>query len=327
MLLPRHRLDGCAFKSLVAHFYIRHAESSVRDLHPFTTITPLASQKNITSESRDDIMIQFLFRKRANTENTAGRRIRNEKGRTWLRLFQISAKPTFQWTDKLAGLAHKYRPLSRSGENGIFNESIDTNLIEPAYGSLVCPHPSQGVQISFRLEGPYFSEADPSQYRTVICFVAGTGVSGAIAIARAFLERRKQQSNAIADFRELESNSGTNIAPKWERCLVFWSVKAEDYVDLPCLKGRTTFHNFQLSCILTQICLADQTANLQVHVHLTGNGGSRLRIEETLSSICRESPGGSSWVYLSSPNKYIISGEKACKANPGVEWYSAKWDI
>jgi hypothetical protein len=136
--------------------------------------------------------------------------------------------------------------LSRSGENGNFNESIEANFIEPANKSLVCTHPSQGVELSLRLEGPYFSEADPSKYRTVICFVAGTGVSGAIAIASAFLERRKQQSTAITDFRELESNRGTNISPKWERCLVFWSVKAEDYFDLPFLKGRTTFHNFQL---------------------------------------------------------------------------------
>lgn len=245
MLLPRHRLDGCACKSPVAHFYIRHSESSVRELHPFTTITPLASQKNITSESRDDVTIQFLFRKRGNTDKFTGRQARNEKRRTWLRLFQKAAKPTFQWTDKIAGLADKYRPLSRSGENGSFNQSIDTHFVEPANRSLVRT-PSQGVELSLRLEGPYFSEADPSQYRTVICFVAGTGVSGAIAIARAFLERR-QQSTAITDLRELETNSGTKIAPKWERCLIFWSVKAKDYTDLPFLKGRSNFHNFQLS--------------------------------------------------------------------------------
>lgn len=247
MLLPRHRLDGCACKSPVAHFYIRHSQSSVRELHPFTPITPLASQKNITSEWRDDIKIQFLFRKRGNTDTLTGRQIRNEKRRTWLRLFQISAKPTFQWTDKIAGLADKYRPLSRSGENGNFNQPIDTNFIEPANRSLVRTHPTQGVKLSLRLEGPYFSEADPSQYTTVICFVAGTGVSGAIAIARAFLERRRQQSTAITDFPELETNDGTKIAPKWERCVVFWSVKAKNYTDLPFLKGRTNFHNLQLS--------------------------------------------------------------------------------
>jgi hypothetical protein len=188
MLLPRHRLDGCACKSPVAHFYIRHSESSARELHPFTTITPLASQKNTTSDSRDDIKIQFLFRKRGNTDNLAGRQTGNEKRRTWFRLFQKSAVPTFQWTDKIAGLADKYKPLSRSGENGSDNQSIDTHYIESANRGLVRTYPSQGVDLSLRLEGPYFSEADPSQYRTVICFVAGTGVSGAIAISRAFLE-------------------------------------------------------------------------------------------------------------------------------------------
>lgn len=243
MLLPRHRLDGCACKSPVAHFYIRHSESSARELHPFTTITPLASQKNITSDSRDDIKIQFLFRKRGNTDNLAGRQTGNEKRWTWFRLFQKSAVPTFQWTDKIAGLADKYKPLSRSGENGSDNQSIDTHYIESANRGLVRTYPSQGVDLSLRLEGPYFSEADPSQYRTVICFVAGTGVSGAIAISRAFLERRRQQSTAVTDFRELGTNDGTKIAPKWERCLIFWSVKAKDYTYLPFLKGKTNFHN------------------------------------------------------------------------------------
>jgi hypothetical protein len=241
MLLPRHRLDGCACKSPVAHFYIRHSESSVRELHPFTTITPLASQKNITSEPRDDVTIQFIFRKRGYTDKHTGRQARNEKRRTWLKLFQKEAKPTFQWTDKVAGLADKYRPLSRPGENGSFNQSIDTHFVELANRSLVCT-PSQGVELSLRLEGPYFSEADPSQYKTVICFVAGTGVSGAIAIARAFLERR-QQSTAITNLCELETNAGAKNAPKWERCLIFWSVKAKDYTDLPFLKGRSNFHN------------------------------------------------------------------------------------
>ncbi|KAJ5383011.1 hypothetical protein N7517_000922 [Penicillium concentricum] len=176
MLLPRHRLDGCACKSPVAHFYIRHSESSVRELHPFTTITPLASQKSVVSESRDDISIQFLFRKRGNTDNLPGRQVRNEKRPTWFRLFQKSAQPTLQWTDKLAGLADNYRPLSTSGDNFSTNQSIDTSSIESSNKSQVRTYPSPGVEISLRLEGPYFSEADPWRYRTAICFVAGTGI-------------------------------------------------------------------------------------------------------------------------------------------------------
>ncbi|KAJ5560135.1 hypothetical protein N7513_002534 [Penicillium frequentans] len=177
MLLPRHRIDGCACKSPVAHFYIRHSLSSSRELHPFTTITPLASQKETISESRDDIPIQFLFRKRGNPDNLPGPQIRNHKRSVGLRFFYKSTKQTFQWTDKLAGLADRYQSLSRYGDNSSSNsQQISTPLIEPASKSLQRTYPSQGVGISLRLEGPYFSEADPSLYRTVICFVAGTGI-------------------------------------------------------------------------------------------------------------------------------------------------------
>ncbi|KAJ5889694.1 hypothetical protein N7504_010504 [Penicillium tannophilum] len=147
MLLPRHRIDGCACKSPVAHFYIRHSLSSSRELHPFTTITPLASQKRIISESRDDIPIQFLFRKRGNPDSFPGPQVRNHKRSAGLRLFHKSTKQTFQWTDKLAGLADKYRPLSRHGENSSNSQRISTPLIEPASKSLN------------RIWGGYFSEA------------------------------------------------------------------------------------------------------------------------------------------------------------------------
>ncbi|KAJ6002921.1 hypothetical protein N7451_005468 [Penicillium sp. IBT 35674x] len=177
LLLPRHRIDGCACKSSVAHSYIRHSISSTRELHPFTTITLLASQKEIISESRDDIPIQFHFRKRGNPDSFLGPQIRDHKRSTGLRFFYKSAKETFQWTDKLAGLADNYQRLSRHGENSSSNgQQISTPLIEPTSESLGRTYPSQGADISLRLEGPYFSEADPSPYRTVICFVAGTGI-------------------------------------------------------------------------------------------------------------------------------------------------------
>lgn len=239
MLLPRHRIDGCACKSPVAHFYIRHSISSARELHPFTTITPLASQKEIMSESRDDIPIQFLFRKRGNPDSFSGPQVRNHKRPTGLRSFYRSTKQTLQWTDKLAGLADGYKPLSRHGENGSSKgPRTSTPFIESASKDLIQTYPSQGVEISLRLEGPYFSEADPSPYRTVICFVAGTGVSGAIAIARDFLERKRQQVAPVTDFRESGPKKGTRFDPIWERCVVVWSVKATEYIDLPFLKGR-----------------------------------------------------------------------------------------
>lgn len=154
----------------------------------------------------------------------------DSKQSTWFSsFFHKSAKPTFQWTDKLASLADQNMPLPGSGKNDSINQSADESQLPT--------HPSQTVDVSLRLEGPYFTGANPSRYKTVICFVAGTGVSGAIAIALAFLEQKRQQMTASEDPRDEPAN--TSI---WERCVVFWSVKAEDYINLPYIKGRSNLH-------------------------------------------------------------------------------------
>lgn len=134
-----------------------------------------------------------------------------------------------QWTDKLASLADQNTPSSGSGEDNNINQLADESQLPT--------HPSQTVNVSLRLEGPYFTGANPSRYKTVICFVAGTGVSGAIAIALSFLEQKRQQMAASEDPRDEPANTST-----WERCVVFWSVKAEDYIDLPYIKGKFYFH-------------------------------------------------------------------------------------
>ena len=100
------------------------------------------------------------------------------------------------------------------------------------------------AKTGLRLEGPYFTAVDPSRYHTVICFVAGTGVSGAIAIAGAFQEMKRKQATSHAKILEEgrvgEVGSALVIPEKctWQRCVVFWSVRADDYVDLPFLTGK-----------------------------------------------------------------------------------------
>jgi NAD(P)H-flavin reductase len=69
-----------------------------------------------------------------------------------------------------------------------------------------------------RLEGPYFTPANPERYETVICLVAGTGVSGALAIAAAFQAGR---ADAL-----------------WSRCVLIWTVRESDFVDLPFITGK-----------------------------------------------------------------------------------------
>lgn len=103
-------------------------------------------------------------------------------------------------------------------------------------------HPT--VDVPLRLEGPYFTPVDPALYRTVVCFVAGTGVSGAIAIANAFTELERTRASTTESISEAHAAFDNKAAAfvdfgtiTWRKCVVVWSVRAEDYVDLPFFKG------------------------------------------------------------------------------------------
>ena len=228
--LPKKRLSGCACHSPLAHFHIHHMESSIREIHPFTTITHLASQKLSSSGSDEHIMIQFLFRKSKASPSSTSLTEKDPKRR-----------PKRQWTNKLADLVDEEtielsQPSEKSGESDLDRERLSIHYQTP-----------------LRLEGPYFTPANPALYDTVICLVAGTGVSGAIAIAAAF----RQQSVIEASEPEatvsrlenihdipLERNltissflapSGTAVI--WKRCVIVWSVREAEYIDLPFWHG------------------------------------------------------------------------------------------
>ena len=244
---------------------------------------------------------------------------------TRFNFFRNPAKPTFQRTDKLASIADGSKPLLGSRGNSGLNQPTATPSIELTGEIEPSTCSSQNVDVSLRLEGPYFTLADPSRYKTVICIVAGTGVSGAIAIARAFLEQKRQQMAALEIGSEWASNGRPATASIWERCVIIWSVRTEAYIDLPYIQGEQPIsmaHRIVLHRYL--LCLADPTTSLEVQVHLTGKGRPRLDIQERLGSIRGQSSIGPIWVYLSGPSPFIISGEDACKTTPGVEWYSAK---
>jgi hypothetical protein len=236
--LPRRRLDGCACNSPLAHFYIRHAESSFWELHPFTTITPLASERKITSASEEDIPIQFIFRKRGGSGSISQAQARQVILPRWFNFFRNPVKPTFQWTDKLASIADGSKTLLRSRDNSSIDQPSGTPSIElnGEIESSTCS--SQNVDVPLRLEGPYFTVADPSRYKTVICIVAGTGVSGAIAIARSFLEQKRQQMAALEIGGVWEPNSKLANKSTWERCVIIWSVGTEAYINLPYMEGE-----------------------------------------------------------------------------------------
>ena len=325
--LARTRLDGCACTSPLAHFYIYHSESSIRELHPFTTITHLASQSTVTHPSAGDIEIQFLFRPRGPTQEPSPTAIKKKHGLapSFLRLLHRTqnSKTGSQWTDRLASLA---------------NEDSSTGPKPDALNA----KPQEGEPISLRLEGPYFTPANPLKYDTVVCIVAGTGVSGALAIAAAFKELEDANdckgctSNEILEdggpsrgedstkssFIELRNDkrmkAGRRKESRWKRCIVLWSCKEETFIPM----GETF-----------GFC---STEGLEFRPYLTGNGRKRLDVGKVLDEIIDsgnlemgERQKQKTWVYISGPNAFIAAGEAACKERlaRGVEWYGARWDV
>jgi hypothetical protein len=215
--LPRKRLSGCACHSPLAHFYIHHNESSVHEIHPFTSITHLASQKTLVQEGESSIMIQFLFRKSVSSDALQA-------------LSQPALKKSTQWTNKLGALVDEEKIMPDQSTKALVNHGVETAL---------------------RLEGPYFTAATPELYKTVICFVAGTGVSGAIAIAAAFnAQRSKPRSNLKAPLPPTEAGCTISNDPNryWDRCVVIWTVREKEHIDIPVIFSGKHLEQFRMSC-------------------------------------------------------------------------------
>ncbi|KAI9678175.1 MAG: phosphate system positive regulatory protein pho81 [Caeruleum heppii] len=267
--LPRPRLHGCACTSPLAHFYIHHAESSIRELHPFTTITHLASQNAITVETEDDFRIQFLFRKSGREPESPTETSDPIAKKSFAqRAFTLrKRKPPLQWTNRLAGLVDRAQTLASTSS--------------PEHNTEKRP-PFPIVPIPLRLEGPYFTPAAPTSYRTVICVVAGTGISGALAIASFFAEIERQRAEGATEStgcrgvegaaakRACAATGGVPGGGIWDRCVILWSVRESDFVELPFLDALPP------------------TSKLTLRPHLTGPNRSRLNIAAAITEIVDE---------------------------------------
>ena len=307
--LPRARLAGCSCRSPLAHFFIHHGDSSLRELHPFTTITHLDSQNSVTPSSDDDFPIKFLFRKRTRLLALPKETEATSHLFSFLKYFHTKAQrlQRTQWTERLANLVDKKTAEQQYLQAQTAGASTD---IKPG----IIAHDYPVVPVSLRLEGPYFSPADPSRYETVVCFVAGSGISGAIAIAGAFAHHRSMselitasENNDNFDLSK-DSRPSTSRSLRWKRCIIIWSVREEDVID-----------------IRIDRCLE---AGVELQTHLTGSGRKRMNATERLETIRSEDPQGTStWVYISGPKPFIQSAEQACKAADKVDYYAASWEI
>ena len=133
--------------------------------------------------------------------------------------------------------------------------------------------------------------------------MAGTGISGALAIAAAF-RAEGGASRYVCDDCQLSGQLAATT--KWTKCLLVWSVRAEAYAEglpfLPQVKG---------------------TPGLEVVVQVTGPGRERLDMDVMLRGWVGGG-GGRTWVYVSGPDAFITAGEEACK-RAGAEYYGARW--
>ena len=241
----------------------------------------------LNASDKETIMIQFLFRKsdqqRALVPETGHPREEN------------SSK---QWTNKLASLVE-----DAPSATGSVSEKID-DLEGHGKAEQYSLH-----HTSLRLEGPYFTPVNPASYHTVICLVAGTGISGAIAIASAFSAQFSRGGSERRDADGVARNGvdtlqDSKVLRVWPRCIVLWSVRESDYIKLP--------------------FFSEDTPGLEVRPHLTGNGRSRLDPRKAVEDIRESSPTEKTWVYISGPNPFIDTGERACRALD-VAYFGARW--
>lgn len=161
-------------------------------------------------------------------------------------LFSRKKTPKLQWTNRLARLVDDPQP--NSSTNTSTTSATHHHLKSTADSGPSEKGTSQPtVDVPLRLEGPYFTPVDPARHHTVICFVAGTGVSGAIAIANAFteLERERATQQKVPGDTSVDGtlHAFEGLPTRiWRRCIVVWSVREEDYVDLPFLQGTTSLN-------------------------------------------------------------------------------------
>ena len=165
------------------------------------------------------------------------------------------------------------------------------------------------LETGIRLEGPYFTPVKPSRFKTVICLVAGTGVSGALALANAFVSGKLSCENGDGEMSRCGHGDCVG-SPKsiWDRCVVVWTVRESDYIDLPAFRKNPS-------------------SDLETRIHLSSPSRPRLDMNVVLKDLVNPSDAMNTWVYISGPNNFIAAAEEACKKVAGLQYYGARWEI
>ena len=159
-------------------------------------------------------------------------------------------------------------------------------------------------QTIIRLEGPYTPNLPAMRSASnIICFVGGTGITGALS---------------IADWWIHNGSSANHLS-------IYWSVRNIEMAQLP------EWNN---------LCeLAKDLPSLHLIVHITSKLG-RMDLGQSLKEKVTgiRSPDQSTWVYISGPEGLLDDGEDACLAfkrelgrdSPDchqIDWYAARWEV
>ncbi|KFZ00653.1 hypothetical protein V501_10563 [Pseudogymnoascus sp. VKM F-4519 (FW-2642)] len=222
--------------------------ASMAALAPLHSLTSTSTTRNAaTPLSEDDFPICFLFRKHGRTNQTPEPSTLGNRFTLLRYLRRTRTASPAEWTDRLASLADK---AALTTDSPLHRDAAIPDLEGP-FTMLTSPTAwinTAHAAIGVRAEGPYFTPADPARYHTVVCIVAGTGISGALAIISAFAAQKTRDAENAAETDMCVPGTCSAVQEPvpvpvggrrmWERCVVVWSVREADYIALPALIGK-----------------------------------------------------------------------------------------
>ena len=235
-------------------------------------------------------------------------------------LSQPPLKKSTQWTNRLGSLVDEEKAKASLSDNS--NGGVTPSTLRTMSSGFSDAISNYEVETPLRLEGPYFTPANPEAYKTVVCLVAGTGLSGAIAIAAAFQAQQRARPRSTLRAPALARTMASESTRLWERCIVIWTVREDSFVDMQeFFRRKCALH----LCENYQRIIALESPGLEFRVHKTGGAQPRPNMSEALMGICGDK-GRDCWCYISGPNGFISAAEQSCSQIKSLNWFAARWD-
>jgi len=178
-------------------YYLNVSSASKFENHPFTACNGALSTSG-TGEQQD---IVFLWR-----VPTTGK---------------PDKKQSREWTTKLACL------MDSTQESDKMDLEVGNTLsVEPTDERKLSGNTLGNLQsrtIALRMQGPYTIPHSPfNEYRTVVCMIGGTGISGALSLANTFLALKASGKPCVT-----------------ERLSIVWSIRETEDAELVDVSGMT----------------------------------------------------------------------------------------